>query len=475
MGFQTYKTNSADSARRTQMAAALAPQSSQGGAMPDDIKALMAQYQSGQTNGIPNALLQYAQAHPEAGIDRSGYNYQQGSGEYKFYNPSAGQTPGQNWWFADDRNLPAGGFSGQTPSSTAGSPYTPETNSPEANNAINHQQPSAKSYNRGEQTPSPEAPTGQPTAQPAPQVQAPLQLQGKSNQDQAKILSDYLRSQGVEVGKMVVGGNSPYDQQIITLINQINDPNTTDAQRKLAAQQIGGLINQRNSSASGDVSQYDPMTGTYLPVGAAGTTTGGGGSTGGQQQTPSLSTTPAMRAMLERLLGEFSGGTPEAAAQQRRTQEAAYIQDAENSGLAKRKALAERLTALGMQGGIGSDKLTEAEGQINAQRDSGLANLDAAIMGQQQQSKAQALSTMLQMQGYDTQTANNMAGLNVQRELGLGNIALGQRGQDINLGLANNSQQMGFLTHLIDLAWSGDQNAQAQVDAYIKQLIMGGE
>lgn len=75
--------------------------------MPDDIQKLLAQYQSSgpeSQTGIPTALFQYAQAHPELGIDRSGYNLAPTDPQFNFYNPTPQQTPGVDWWFADDRN-----------------------------------------------------------------------------------------------------------------------------------------------------------------------------------------------------------------------------------------------------------------------------------------------------------------------------------------------------------------------------------
>lgn len=91
------------------------------------LQQLLQQYQSSPNpeSGIPIALLQYAQAHPEAMIDRSGQNLATTDPMFNFYNPGAGQTQDVNWFPMDDRNNPAlNGTLGQQQQPGAVSPTT---------------------------------------------------------------------------------------------------------------------------------------------------------------------------------------------------------------------------------------------------------------------------------------------------------------------------------------------------------------
>lgn len=97
MGFLTYKNNP----DYVSQMASPAPT-----AAPANLDQLIQQYNSNPSGGIPNDLYRYAQDHPEAGIDRSGWNLSTSDPMYNFYNPTAGQTQGVNWFPNDDRNNP---------------------------------------------------------------------------------------------------------------------------------------------------------------------------------------------------------------------------------------------------------------------------------------------------------------------------------------------------------------------------------
>lgn len=305
-------------------------------------------------------------------------------------------------------------------------------------------------------------PSGSPQA-PAPNsntFKPPMNMDGLDMAGQAKSMTDYLKSIGINVQPFSVGGTSPWDNQINADIKTINDPNSTDAQRRAAGQDIATLLPKRNQSATGQVNTYDPTTGSFKPNGVS--VTGSTGNPGPGPNGPGTMASQSTRDMLSSILSDFAGGSAAQSAEQRRQGEARFVTDAGNAARSQRTALANRLGAMGVQGGAAADMLNQADAQALNSKDSNLANLDAAIMQQQQQSKRDALSSVLQMEGMDQNKA-----------MGLANLAVTQRGQDINLGISNNNSQMALLTHLLDLAWSGDQNAQASLNTLIQQLIMG--
>lgn len=392
--------------------------------------------------------------------------------------PTAGQVANANNTTGSPVTIPGSTRPPQTastnPNTSPSSPYTSPM-SPEASGAVTggtSLNNTASAPTGGLQNLTPGAPkttgigpglpnpNGSPTAASTSTYKPPMNMDGLDMAGQAKSMYDYLTSLGIPVQPFSVGGTSPWDTQINNDIKMINDPNSTDAQRRQAATDISTLLPKRNQSATGQVFTYNPTTGSFQSNGPS--VTGSTGNPGPGPNGPGTISSTSTRDTLSQLLSQFAGGSEANAKEQRRLGESRFVTDAGNAELAQRRAAANRLASMGIQGGAAADMLNQAGAQALNSKDANLANLDASIMQQQQQSKRDALNSILQMEGMDQNTANQMASL-----------AVTQRGQDINLGLANNQSQMGLLTHLLDLAWAGDQSAQNQLNTLIQQIIMG--
>lgn len=326
---------------------------------------------------------------------------------------------------------------------------------------------------------SPVSPPGQrdvntppPTGTPNPNVppsasNAPLQLSGKTNVDQAKAVGEYLRQLGIPVSKFTVGGTSQYDSQINGLIDQINNPNTPDAQRRLLATNLGQLITLRSNSVTGAEFDYDPATGNLTAPSAKG---GTGTDLVSQLNTQTPAKVTPDRSKLYGLIDQFaSGGTaagPEAALSKSR-----LVNDLENSESTQRQQLAERLGgANGAGGGYLQDQLLGLERGNQEAKASGFANIELGLLDRQQTSKQQALTSLLQTAGLDEQSAQQMASMINQRQIAAAqeairneqfNSSLSQTGQiaTSQLDLQQRGQDINSVIALLQLAAQGDEAA----------------
>lgn len=123
-------------------------------------------------------------------------------------------------------------------------------------------------------------------------------------------------------------------------------------------------------------------------------------------------------------------------------------QELMNTAGASRSELANRLGAAGVEGGVAMDTLAGVDRSAAQGMASGMASIRQKVMEQGYADRQAALSASLQKYGIDAQTANQMAslqvqkelglkGLDLERELGLGQLDVTRRGQDIDerLGL----------------------------------------
>ncbi len=329
----------------------------------------------------------------------------------------------------------------------------------------------------------------QNNAAPAPAAagstyQPPLSLYGHPAEEQARMLTDYLKSQGVNIGTFVLGGKSPHDDKINYLIDRINDPNATPAQRQQYARDIGGLIELRNKSfetgGAGPQPQpigYDPtkdrigpapgLPGSMTPndfINRIYNPTDPGSNL--QRPTPSLDSNvgggETGASARDRLLGELSrGGVGND--EYRRTAEARLIDSAENSAKSRRQNLADNLNRSGIYGGAAADQLSDFDMGVLGQRTEATRDLELGLADREQQAKTTALSAFLQQQGMDAAESQLMARLIAEAQSTQAQLAsqydLGSQG----LGLTERNQDMYYITTLLELAARGDESAKQKV------------
>jgi hypothetical protein len=318
------------------------------------------------------------------------------------------------------------------------------------------------------------APASQQPQQQSPMSPPPLSLHGNTPETQAKMLTDYLKSQGVQVSNFVVGGNSPYDSQINKLIDEINNPQTTPEQRKQAAANIGGLLPLRNKTFAKEsgqpgresVYQGEPF-GFDSKTNAVGTAPGlpggntiadlisalasgksrpssserqiGGGETGGSAR--------------DRLLSELSKGGIDPA--RRAIAEAKIVDQSEGAASGRKKQLASNLSNNGIFGGAADDALAGFDRGVIGDRTNAQRDLELGLMDDEIGNKKFALSSLLQEQGLDQVLASLDAQQKNNQISQAMNYEFGNRGYD----LTESSQDWNKIATLLELAASGEEGA----------------
>lgn len=320
---------------------------------------------------------------------------------------------------------------------------------------------------------------------------APLPLGGKPFVAQAQILTNYLKSLGLKVPNYVVGGTSPLDTRIISLIDQINDPNATDEQRKLLGGEIVALAGQRGDVVTGTgMFRFNTETGTAEPwTRDANYLTGqlnplGGIDTSGQATAPRVDP-----ALINRLLESLSGGGD--TAEQQRTQESKFVSDVEDATARRRQLLADRLGASGSFGGAAQEQLNSVGSDADKARASGLADIRSSILQQRAANQAQALTSALQLAGINASEAQSIAQNVTQRMIAQAQLAqsseqsaaqlalqgqIGLGNQQLNLGqqgLEARQQNMTLVAQLLSLESQVDAQSRAAIENLINQLLTG--
>tara|TARA_R100001530_G_scaffold128792_1_gene98716 strand:+ start:1863 stop:3191 length:1329 start_codon:yes stop_codon:yes gene_type:complete len=234
----------------------------------------------------------------------------------------------------------------------------------------------------------------------------------KSNYIQADILTKFLQDHGVNVGQFAFGGTSPIDDDINSLIRQINSLPPNDPSVARLAATLGQLVNSRGNLAKvggpHDLTFFDPSTGQFEsgePRGGKdfiGGLSGPGsnlGREGREEDGPG-----SQSELLKFLLNRFTSGQ-QIDDEERRIAEAQLITDIQEGSSFRRGELANRLASAGVFGGAAQSQLGQIFGQAERGMASGLADIRTNIIQQQAEGRETALASLLQLAGLSSQEA----------------------------------------------------------------------
>lgn len=285
---------------------------------------------------------------------------------------------------------------------------------------------------------------------PPPAAPVPLALYNRPPTEQAATLAAWVAGQGVKMAPFAVGGTSSVDQQINEAIDRVNNPNTPASEMPSLAHLISDLSSLRarelNSQMPG-VFTYDTQTGTIKGgvavspetlVGNLGHTT--------PVTAPTMNNTNSdqSRGMLLNQIAALQN-TGTAADNESRLRTSALVSGIEDQNSTRKQELADRLGSAGIQGGRAESLLNAQNMEAGRERASGLNTIQTSIFDKQYQSKKDALTAMLQLNGMDAQQAQFQAtqmlqadlanqGNDTQRLISQAGLAQGQSQFDSTLG-----------------------------------------
>lgn len=248
-----------------------------------------------------------------------------------------------------------------------------------------------------------------------------------------------------------VGGTSSVDALINETIDRINNPNTPASEMPSLAQRISNLASLRGrelaTNAPG-VFTYDTKTGQTQP----------GVAVSPAQLVSNLNhvTPPVTAPTINTVNTDQSRGallnqiaalqnTGGMADNESRLRTSALVSGIEDQNATRKQELADRLGSAGIQGGRAESLINAQNMEAGHERASGLNTIQTSILDKQYQSKKDALTAMLQINGMDAQQAQFEAGQmlsaslanqsdSTQRALGQANLAQGQSQFDDTLG-----------------------------------------
>lgn len=237
------------------------------------------------------------------------------------------------------------------------------------------------------------------------------------------------------------------------MIARINNPQTTDAERQVLANDLNGLIQLRNKSVQNPSFTFGGRSANDLVSG--------------------LDKPTASQSKLSTYIDQMNDGGA-ANDQYRNIATSRLVSDvAGRTGAAQREA-ADRLGAQGISGGFAQDRLTDIGIAGDQSRAQGLADIELGLMDKAQASKQSALNALLAQAGQESSSQLSQAQLASQNELA-GNLLNFQGSEaQTQAELQKRSQDIQLLLSLLSQAQNGDQDA-AQRALQLLQLLGGGE